>query len=122
MFHAGHTSDLDGVWFPAFRNNRERPGSGTVKLKMETANETQVGFAAAILLAAGASAIAAEKPGASSMSPGHEMQNSTSSTSKGASGFSPGDRVQDRKGTVGLSKSKGASEYSPGDRINDRRK
>jgi hypothetical protein len=56
------------------------------------------------------------------MSPGHEMQNSTSSTSKGASKYSPGDRMHDRKGTVGLSKSKGASEYSPGDRMNDRRK
>jgi len=81
------------------------------------------GFTAAILLGLGASAIAAERPGASSTSPGHEMQNSTSSTSKGASEFSPGDIKNDKRGTVGMSgKSKGASEYSPGDRMNDRRK
>lgn len=79
-------------------------------------------LAAAFLVgAASAGAAAAERPGASNLSPGHEMQNSTSPTSKGASEFSPGDRRRD-KGTVGMSKSKGASEFSPGDRMNDRRK
>jgi len=81
-----------------------------------------IGFAAALLLGLGASAIAAERPGASSMSPGHEMQNSKTPTTKGASEFSPGDIKNDKRGTVGMSKSKGASEYSPGDRMNDRRK
>jgi hypothetical protein len=82
-----------------------------------------VGFTAAILLAAGTSAIAAERPGASSVSPGHEMQNSKTPTTKGASEFSPGDIKNDKRGTVGMSgKSKGASEFSPGDRTNDRRK
>ena len=80
-------------------------------------------FAAAILLGASAGAISAERPGASSMSPGHEMQNSKTPTTKGASEFSPGDIKNDKRGTVGMSgKSKGASEYSPGDRMNDRRK
>jgi len=42
-----------------------------------------IGFAAALLLVLGASAIAAERPGASSMSPGHEMQNSKPSSRRG---------------------------------------
>ncbi|WP_024509251.1 hypothetical protein [Bradyrhizobium sp. ARR65] len=77
--------------------------------------------AAAVLLGTGPFANAAEK-GASSMSPGHEMQNSTTDTGKGASEYSPGDRMQD-KNTTGMSRgsSKGASEYSPGDRMNDQR-
>jgi hypothetical protein len=79
-------------------------------------------FAAAILLGASAGAIAAERPGASGLSPGHEMQNSKTPTTKGASEFSPGDIKNDKRGTVGMSKSKGTSEYSPGDRMNDRRK
>jgi hypothetical protein len=63
--------------------------------------------------------------GASSMSPGHEMQSpsgSSSSTGKGASEYSPGDRMQDKKGSVGESRgsTKGASEYSPGDRMHDK--
>ena len=74
---------------------------------------------AAVLLSSSIGAGAAERSGASSMSPGHEMQGSTSATTKGASEFSPGDRMHD-KGTVGTSK--GASGYSPGDRMNDRRK
>lgn len=76
-------------------------------------------LAAVTLLGAGIAANAAERPGASTMSPGHEMQSSTSRTTKGASEYSPGDRMHD-KGTVGVSK--GASQYSPGDRMNDRRK
>jgi hypothetical protein len=97
----------------------------------EVAMKRAIILSAAILLAVGASAIAAERPGASSMSPGHEMQNSTSSstkgdvdskTTKGASEYSPGDRMHD-KSTTGMSKSKskGASEYTPGDRMNDRK-
>jgi hypothetical protein len=74
--------------------------------------------AAVLLLGVSTTTFAAER-GASQLSPGHEMQNSTSGTSKGASEYSPGDRMRD-KGTVG--KSKGASEYSPGDRMNDQRK
>jgi len=63
--------------------------------------------------------------GASSTSPGHEMQSRSSvsgSTSRGASEYSPGDRMNDRKGTVGESRgsTKGASEYSPGDRMHDK--
>jgi hypothetical protein len=73
--------------------------------------------AAVLLLGVSTAALAAEKGGASQMSPGHEMQGS--GTTKGASELSPGDRMHD-KGTVG--KSKGASEYSPGDRMNDQRK
>lgn len=58
--------------------------------------------------------------GAWKMSPGHQMQNS-SSTSRGASEMSPGDRMQD-KGMVGQScgTTRGASEYSPGDRMHDK--
>lgn len=78
-------------------------------------------LAVAILFGASAGVSAAEKPGASNLSPGHEMQKSTSPTTKGASEFSPGDPKND-KGTVGVSKSKGASENSPGDRLNDHRK
>ena len=74
---------------------------------------------AVLVLGVSTSAFAAQKGGASQLSPGHEMQNSGSTTTKGASEFSPGDRMQD-KGTVG--RSKGASELSPGDRMNDRRK
>ena len=80
-------------------------------------------IATAVLFGTSALAFAAEnKGGASKMSPGHEMQNSPSTTSKGASEYSPGDRMQD-KGTVGQSRGskKGASEYSPGDRMNDKR-
>jgi hypothetical protein len=73
---------------------------------------------AALLLGISTAAFAAER-GASQLSPGHEMQNSNSTTKKGASEYSPGDRMQD-KGTVG--RSKGASENSPGDRMNDQRK
>ena len=73
-------------------------------------------ISAVLLLSVGTTAFAAEK-GVSKSSPGHEMQNSTSSTSKGASEYSPGDRMHD-KGTTG----KGASEYSSGDRMNDQRK
>jgi len=61
--------------------------------------------------------------GASTMSPGHEMQNpsASGSTSRGASEYSPGDRMNDAKGTTGQSRgsTKGASEYSPGDRMHD---
>jgi hypothetical protein len=62
--------------------------------------------------------------GASSMSPGHEMQSpsGSSSTGKGASEYGPGDRMQDKRGSVGESRgsTKGASEYSPGDRMHDK--
>lgn len=79
--------------------------------------------ASAALLGTTVAASAAER-GASSLSPGHEMQEHSTgtSTTKGASEYSPGDRMQD-KGTVGMSRGsrKGASEYSPGDRMNDRR-
>ena len=76
-------------------------------------------IAAALLIGTAASAFAAQKGGASQLSPGHEMQ---SSGAKGASEFSPGDQMRDsrERGTVG--QTKGASEYSPGDRMNDRRK
>lgn len=78
--------------------------------------------AAAVLLGTATFAGAAEK-GASSLSPGHEMQNSTTKTGKGASEYSPGDRMQD-KGTTGMSRgsSKGASQYSPGSRMNNQKK
>jgi len=77
--------------------------------------------ATAVLLGMSVIALAAEnKGGASKMSPGHEMQNSASGTTKGASEFSPGDRMRD-KGTVGRGSTKGASEFSPGDRMNDKR-
>ena len=75
-------------------------------------------IAAATLLSATSLAYAAgtQKPGASGMAPGHEMQ---SGSTRGASENTPGDAMRD-KGTVGMSK--GASEYSPGDRMNDKRK
>jgi hypothetical protein len=81
-----------------------------------------IAVAAAVLLGTVAFANAAEKKGASSMSPGHEMQNSPTKTGKGASEYSPGDKMQD-KGTVGSARgsSKGASEYSPGDKMNDKK-
>jgi hypothetical protein len=79
-------------------------------------------IATAVLFGTSAVALAAENKGASKLSPGHEMQKSTTKTTKGASEFSPGDRTRD-KGTVGMSRgsTKGASENSPGDRMNDRR-
>ena len=86
---------------------------------MEVQMRRVIVTAAALLLGASTAAFAAETGGASRMSPGQGMQNSTSPTNKGASEYSPGDRMKD-KGTVG--KSKGASEYSPGDRMNDQRK
>ena len=82
--------------------------------------------ATALLVGTTTFAIAQSKTGsgASSMSPGHEMQSPSGSnnTGKGASEYSPGDRMQDRKGTVGQSRgsTKGASEYSPGDRMHDK--
>ena len=53
--------------------------------------------------------------GASTISPGHEMQSQSGSgnTSRGASEYSPGDRMNDSKGTVGESR-----EMS-GDRMHD---
>ncbi|HLZ05500.1 MAG TPA: hypothetical protein VKR55_25540 [Bradyrhizobium sp.] len=78
--------------------------------------QTMIVLAAMLI---GATAYAAEKPGASKMSPGHEMQNSPTSTTKGASEYSPGDKMKD-KGTVG--RARGASENTPGDRMNDKRK
>jgi hypothetical protein len=85
-----------------------------------------IAVATALLLGTASFAVAQNKsgggtasPGASQYSPGHEMQNSKTNTGPGASEYSPGDRMHD-KGTVG--QSKGASEYSPGDRMNDKRK
>lgn len=78
--------------------------------------------AAAMLLGTASFAGAAEN-GASNMSPGHEMQKSTTHTRKGASEYSPGDKMQD-KGTTGMSRSssKGATQYSPGSRMNKQKK
>ncbi len=78
--------------------------------------------AAAVLLSSTALAFAQNTGGASSMSPGHEMQNSKTKTGPGASEYSPGDRMHDQA-TVGESRerTKGASEYSPGDRMHDKR-
>ena len=62
--------------------------------------------------------------GASTGSPGHEMQSPSGggSAGRGASEYSPGDRMHDSKGTMGTSRgsTKGASEYSPGDRMHDK--
>ncbi len=82
-----------------------------------------IAVAAAVLLSSTAFALAQSNTGgASGMSPGHEMQNSTKKTGPGASEYSPGDRMHDRA-TVGQSREtgKGASEYSPGDRMRDKR-
>jgi hypothetical protein len=89
---------------------------------MEKSMRKIIAVAAAVLLGTTAFANAAEKKGASSTSPGHEMQNSPTNTGKGASEYSPGDKMQD-KGTVGSSRgsSKGASEHSPGDKMNDKK-
>jgi uncharacterized protein YdeI (BOF family) len=82
--------------------------------------------ATALLFGTTAFAIAQSNTGggASSMSPGHEMQSpsGSGSTGRGASEQSPGDRMQDSKGNVGQSRgsTKGASEYSPGDRMHDK--
>jgi hypothetical protein len=82
--------------------------------------------ATAFLVGATALAIAQTTTGggASSMSPGHELQSpsGSGSTGRGASEYSPGDRMQDSKGSVGQSResTKGASEYSPGDRMHDK--
>lgn len=119
------------LWFQGAEQIRSLPVAGRQTKMEEVAMKRAIILSAAILLAVGASAMGAERPGASSISPGHEMQNSTSSstkgdvdskTTKGASEYSPGDRMHD-KSTTGMSKSKskGASEYSPGDRMNDRK-
>jgi hypothetical protein len=94
-----------------------------VLITMKEQMKKTLAVATALLFGTSALALAAEnKGGASRMSPGHEMQNSTSGASKGASEYSPGDRMRD-KGTVGQSRgaTKDASEYSPGDRMNDKR-
>lgn len=89
--------------------------------------KSTIAVATAVLLGTTAFALAQGKTGgASSMSPGHEMQSpsgSSASGSKGASEYSPGDQMQDTRGTVGRSREStmGASEYSPGDRMRDKR-
>jgi hypothetical protein len=104
--HAVHTSDIEVLWFPGVPDKIRSPSVAVRQAKMEqVAMKRAIVLSAGILLAAGASAIAAERPGASSMSPGHEMQNSTSTGPKGDVN----------------TKTKGASEYSPGDRMHDRK-
>jgi hypothetical protein len=85
-----------------------------------------IAIATALLLGTASLAVAqttskggTASPGASQYSPGHEMQNSTTTTAPGASENSPGSRMHE-KGTIG--QSRGASEMSPGDRMNDKRK
>ena len=87
-----------------------------------------IAIAAALLLGTASLAVAQSttkggttSPGASQYSPGHEMQDSTTTTAPGASENSPGTRTRE-KGTVGQSKGTGATEMAPGDRMNDKRK
>ncbi len=77
--------------------------------------------AAAVLLGTATFAGAAEK-GASTMSPGHEMQNSTTKAGKSASEYSHSKRMRN-KGTTGMSRgsSKGTSS-SPSGQMNDQQK
>ena len=84
-------------------------------------------IAAVVLIGSSAATYAAEKPGASSMAPGTQMNNTNTNpgATRGASELSPGDKMNDAR-TVGSSKSspgstKGASELSPGDKMNDKR-
>jgi hypothetical protein len=85
--------------------------------------------ASALLIGSSAVGYAAEnKPGASGMAPGTQMNSTTTvnpGATRGASELSPGDRMNDNR-TVGSAKTKpgstkGASEFSPGDKMNDKR-
>jgi hypothetical protein len=82
--------------------------------------KTLIIAAAAMLIgSSGLSFAGSATKGASGSAPGNQMNNSTTTTSRGASEFAPGDRTKDSS-TTGMSK--GASEFSPGDRMNDLRK
>jgi hypothetical protein len=82
--------------------------------------KTLIIAAAAMLIgSSGLSFAGSASKGASGSAPGIQMNNSTSTNSRGASEFSPGDRMKDSS-TTGMSK--GASEFTPGDRMNDARK
>jgi hypothetical protein len=73
---------------------------------------------ATVLLAAASTVAVAGSRGASSFSPGQQMQGQTAPTTQGASQFTPADQMKDNPGTT----TKGASEFTPGDKRNDARK
>jgi hypothetical protein len=85
-------------------------------LMMEiTMNKIAVLAASALLAGTCAVALAGSK-GASSFSPGHQMQApSAPPTTKGASQLSPGDQLRD----LTSKPANGASQFSPGDIKND---
>jgi hypothetical protein len=72
---------------------------------------------ATVLLATSSTVAFAGSKGASSFSPGHQMQGQTTPTTKGASQFTPGDQMKDLGSTT-----KGASGFTPGDQKNDAKK
>jgi hypothetical protein len=76
-------------------------------------------LAASALLAGTCTVALAGSRGASSLSPGHQMQAPTAPpTTKGASEFSPGDQMRD----LPTKPANGASGFTPGDTRNDSRK
>jgi hypothetical protein len=87
-------------------------------------------YAAALLISAAVmSNLALAKqpasPGASTISPGHEMQtNDPKPGDRGASGYSPGDEIRDARTSTppGKSDEPGASGYAPGDSISKGKK
>lgn len=62
--------------------------------------------------------------GASTYSPGHQMQSATTSTAPGASEYAPGQLMRDSKATTPPTPSTapGASGYTPGDMISKGKK
>src|SRR5258708_33829711 len=82
--------------------------------------KTLVIAAAAMLIgSSGLSFAGSATKGASGSAPGTQMNNSTSTSSRGASELSPGDKMRDSS-TPGMSN--GASEFTPGENMNDARK
>jgi hypothetical protein len=85
-------------------------------LMMETTMNKIAILAASALLAGTCAVALAGSKGASSFSPGHQMQApSAPPTTKGASEFSPGDQMKD----LSTKPANGASGFSPGDQKND---
>ncbi len=78
-----------------------------------------IAAAAMLVGSSGLSFAGSATKGASGSAPGTQMNNSTSTNSRGASELSPGDKMKDSS-TTGMSK--GASEFTPGDKMNDARK
>jgi hypothetical protein len=88
-----------------------------LNLSKEKMMKKAILLAAIILIGSAPHVLSQQDKGASGMSPGDKMKDSTTSTKKGASEFSPGDKMKDSTAPT----KKGASEFSPGDKMNDKK-